>query len=242
MDFKTATDELTASTTLEDVAREAGVSVQKVKQARLDPSSAGSRKPPAGWQGTVHKLAWDRVWDLLGLAKTVEALPDYWIEGQWRDAQGRNDHDVRDLQRQLSGIDRTRGSTISDQQAEALGVLLIDEADRVAKGEILMKTAVSRAGKRLREAKRAALGADEAMDRDFSEAFWKALGKGESFINAIEDLGHMDGVEQLGPRAALHLAGTLKDVQGAFWRLHERTQGSSVVDLLEGEIRSDETS
>ncbi len=118
---------------------------------------------------------------------------------------------------------------------------MIAEADRVAKGEILMKTAVSRARKRLREAERAALPADEAMDHELNDAFWKALNKGQSFIDAIFGLSHAPGVEQLGSRAALQLAGTLQEVQGAFWQLRQRAQGlSSVVDLLEGEIRSDD--
>ncbi len=57
MDFKTATDELIAGCSLNDVAEFLGVSASAVKQARLAPGIAGHRNPPPNWQYAVLLLA-----------------------------------------------------------------------------------------------------------------------------------------------------------------------------------------
>lgn len=72
MGFKEATDALNAAVTHEDLARELGVSVQRIRQARLDPASAGYRPPPAGWEAAVAKLARERGGELAKLAKRLE--------------------------------------------------------------------------------------------------------------------------------------------------------------------------
>ena len=56
MNFRKATDELTTSITLEDLATALGVSVQAVRQARAQEGSAGFRRPPQGWERAVVKL------------------------------------------------------------------------------------------------------------------------------------------------------------------------------------------
>ena len=72
MDFVAATDRLTDCPLHADVAREAGVSVQAIRQARLDPDATSFRRPPEGWQATVASLARARAAELLALAKELE--------------------------------------------------------------------------------------------------------------------------------------------------------------------------
>ena len=71
MDFKTATDRVAGCISHAEIAEAAGVSVQKIRQARLDPSAPGHRPPPAGWQGVLARLA--RQWskDLAIFADTL---------------------------------------------------------------------------------------------------------------------------------------------------------------------------
>ncbi|MGH9158624.1 MAG: hypothetical protein ACRD2X_01370 [Vicinamibacteraceae bacterium] len=73
MDFVEATDRLTACPTLEDLGRAAGVSGALIRQARMDQASPSYRKPPAGWQAAVAKLARDRSAELAKLAKELES-------------------------------------------------------------------------------------------------------------------------------------------------------------------------
>jgi len=56
-DFRGVMDELTAKIGAEDMAAELGVSLQRVKQARLGEDSAGRRPPPDGWERAARKLA-----------------------------------------------------------------------------------------------------------------------------------------------------------------------------------------
>lgn len=67
-----ATDQLTARVTLEDVAKEGGVSYELARQARLDPDHVNYRNPPAGWQAAVAKLARKRAAKLIRLAEQLE--------------------------------------------------------------------------------------------------------------------------------------------------------------------------
>ncbi|HUF69813.1 MAG TPA: hypothetical protein VMM79_14310 [Longimicrobiales bacterium] len=72
MHFITATNRLTAKTSLADLAREMGVSQNGVLQARLDPAAASYRRPPEGWQAVVARMARKRADDLLKLADALE--------------------------------------------------------------------------------------------------------------------------------------------------------------------------
>jgi hypothetical protein len=71
-EFRKATDELTASDTHEDVAVSLGVSVQSVRQARLEPSSPSYRNPPTGWRPALASLARRRAARLEELADQLE--------------------------------------------------------------------------------------------------------------------------------------------------------------------------
>lgn len=57
MDFKTATDRVAGCISHAEIAEAAGVSVQTIRQARLDPSAPGHRPPPVGWQAVLVRLA-----------------------------------------------------------------------------------------------------------------------------------------------------------------------------------------
>jgi hypothetical protein len=61
MDFRSATDALCATITHEDVARELGISVQSVRQARLNGDSRGRRSAPGNWETALATLAERRV-------------------------------------------------------------------------------------------------------------------------------------------------------------------------------------
>jgi hypothetical protein len=72
MNFVTATNRLTDCPTLASVAQELGVSAGLVRQARMDPSASSYRKPPAGWQAAVARLARKRITELARLADALE--------------------------------------------------------------------------------------------------------------------------------------------------------------------------
>lgn len=72
MDYRTATDRLTARVTLEDVAKETGVSYDLARQARLEPGHVNYRNPPAGWGVAVAKLARNRAAKLMRLADQLD--------------------------------------------------------------------------------------------------------------------------------------------------------------------------
>jgi hypothetical protein len=61
MDFRKATDELCAPVTHEDIARQLGVSVQSVRQARLNGNSRGRRSAPGNWETALVTLAEERI-------------------------------------------------------------------------------------------------------------------------------------------------------------------------------------
>jgi hypothetical protein len=61
MDFKQATDVLFDNLSHAELAEELGVSVAKIRQARLDRSAAAHRPPPKGWRAAVIKLAERRI-------------------------------------------------------------------------------------------------------------------------------------------------------------------------------------
>lgn len=72
MDFKSATDRLTACLSHVDIAEAAGVSVQLIRQARVEPGNPSYRNPPDGWQKVVARLARQRAKELRALADDVE--------------------------------------------------------------------------------------------------------------------------------------------------------------------------
>jgi hypothetical protein len=72
MDFKTATDRVAGCISHAEIAEAAGVSVQTIRQARLDPSAPGHRPPPAGWQDVLARLARERSQQLAQFAEEVE--------------------------------------------------------------------------------------------------------------------------------------------------------------------------
>jgi hypothetical protein len=68
MDFRAATDALTGKVTHAELADELEVSVQAIRQARLEPDSPSYRRPPAGWEAAIARLAEKRGGELLELA------------------------------------------------------------------------------------------------------------------------------------------------------------------------------
>jgi hypothetical protein len=72
MDFKTATDQVAGCISHAEIAEAAGVSIQTIRQARMDPASPSYRPPPKGWQVAVAHLIRQRVDDLLNLAASLE--------------------------------------------------------------------------------------------------------------------------------------------------------------------------
>jgi len=61
MDFREATDGLCGKVDHEDVARALGVSLQTIRQARLQPETKSHRSPPPGWRDAVIRLAQEKV-------------------------------------------------------------------------------------------------------------------------------------------------------------------------------------
>jgi hypothetical protein len=61
MNFKKATDRLCARIDHEDVAKALGVSIQSIRQARMKPTAAAHREPPANWRQAIVKLAKRRI-------------------------------------------------------------------------------------------------------------------------------------------------------------------------------------
>jgi DNA-binding phage protein len=72
MDFKTATDRIAAYVSHTEIAEAAGVSVQSIRQARLDSSNPNYRSPPAGWDKVLLRLARERSKHLKALIDELE--------------------------------------------------------------------------------------------------------------------------------------------------------------------------
>jgi hypothetical protein len=73
MDFREATDQLCTAITHEDVARSLGVSVQSIRQARMNGNSTGQRKPPDNWEDALVTLARNRIGYLERLIVQLES-------------------------------------------------------------------------------------------------------------------------------------------------------------------------
>ena len=72
MDFKTACDRLTNCPTHDDIAEHAGIGVQTVRQARMDPAASGYRTAPDGWERVIAELARGWAGELVKLAEELE--------------------------------------------------------------------------------------------------------------------------------------------------------------------------
>lgn len=74
MDFKTATDRVAGCISHAEIAEAAGVSIQTIRQARMDPDSPSYRHPPAGWQEVLARLARERSRELAAFADRLRGL------------------------------------------------------------------------------------------------------------------------------------------------------------------------
>ena len=73
MDFKTATDRLSAAKiTADDIAEAFGVVRNTIARARLDPSSPAYRSPPENWRPVLGRLARERIRELAEFAEEME--------------------------------------------------------------------------------------------------------------------------------------------------------------------------
>lgn len=72
LDFREASDQLTECVTHGEIAREAGVSVQSIRVARLDRGSSGYRSPPADWPAVLARVARRHAKKLEALAARLE--------------------------------------------------------------------------------------------------------------------------------------------------------------------------
>jgi hypothetical protein len=74
MDFKTATDRLTAAKiTADDIAEACGVVRNSVARARLDPSSSAYRSPPQNWRSALAQLTRERIEELSAFLQEIES-------------------------------------------------------------------------------------------------------------------------------------------------------------------------
>ncbi len=75
MDFKTATDLLTTCISHAEIADAAGVSIQSIRQARLDQNNPNHRPPPDGWEKAVIRLAKEKRRELKALIEQLRQGP-----------------------------------------------------------------------------------------------------------------------------------------------------------------------
>lgn len=74
MDFKTATDRLTAAKiTADDIAEACGVVRNSVARARLDPLSSAYRSPPPNWKPALAQLARERMEELSAFVQEIKS-------------------------------------------------------------------------------------------------------------------------------------------------------------------------
>lgn len=67
MDFIKATDALCQQVTLDDLAKEMGLSGQTLRKARVTTGSTATRSPPPGWERAALKLIDRRIAELARL-------------------------------------------------------------------------------------------------------------------------------------------------------------------------------
>ncbi|MBW3569497.1 MAG: hypothetical protein KY467_00185 [Gemmatimonadetes bacterium] len=74
MDFKTATDRLSAAKiTADDIAEACGVVRNSIARARLEPSSPAYRSPPSNWRPALASLARERIEELRRFVQEIES-------------------------------------------------------------------------------------------------------------------------------------------------------------------------
>jgi hypothetical protein len=73
MNFKKITDELFVRLTSDDLAKEAKVSGQTIRKARLEEGTTASRSPPPGWQQAALRLAEKQIAHFQKLAAKLRA-------------------------------------------------------------------------------------------------------------------------------------------------------------------------
>lgn len=73
MTFKQATDRLAGCITHAEIAQSARVSIQLVRQARLDPTNPSYRSPPPGWEKVLAQLAREKGARLRAVAAEIES-------------------------------------------------------------------------------------------------------------------------------------------------------------------------
>jgi hypothetical protein len=73
MNFREAIDAICARTDHEDVAKELGVSLQTVRQARMAPDAVAYRSAPDNWKEAVIRLTEKRTDDYRRLAERLRA-------------------------------------------------------------------------------------------------------------------------------------------------------------------------
>ena len=61
MKFREATDSLCSKLDHRDIARALSVSLQTIRQARLEPENAAHREAPADWEDPLIRLAEERI-------------------------------------------------------------------------------------------------------------------------------------------------------------------------------------
>lgn len=71
MNFKTATDHVAGCIAHAEIAEACGVSLQSIRQARMDPSSPSYRNPPVGWEAVLARLAKERARELINFAELL---------------------------------------------------------------------------------------------------------------------------------------------------------------------------
>ncbi len=72
MNFRDASDGLTASVTLSRIAETMGVAGNTVLRARMDRNNPNARPAPAGWEKAIAKVARERAGELVRLAEELE--------------------------------------------------------------------------------------------------------------------------------------------------------------------------
>ena len=71
MDFKTATDRVSGCISHAEIAEATGVSIQSIRQARLEPGTSSYRSPPPGWQAILARLVRARGAELIAFAEEL---------------------------------------------------------------------------------------------------------------------------------------------------------------------------
>jgi hypothetical protein len=135
--FPDATDRLTNAVTHQQLADRLGVSVQRVRQARLPDGHAGKRPPPPGWEAAVVELARQQARQLDALADALASAeipqtPEPQVQAPDREAQSVdrvNMFGLRPLRSTSWGFHVPESESEWDFPPELLGEIYIDQQD-----------------------------------------------------------------------------------------------------------------